>query len=196
TLAQVQAAIVGGLEVRVEADGQIVGGAFEVTSVKFESDEADGPGDDEDDDDDDDDDDEDDPDEIHGIVGEVDLAARTVTLADGRVMRVANDALIEVDGDFLTLAGVLAAVGGGLEVRLEADGEIVGGVFEVTSVKFESDEADGPGDDDDDADDDDNSGPGHGDDDDGDDDDNSGPGHGDDDDGDDDNSGPGHGDGD
>jgi hypothetical protein len=184
TLAQVATALAGGLEVRMEAHlGPITGGVREATSAKFESDQADGT------------DDDGIPgeggDEVHGIVSAIDLAVRTVTLADGRAFRVVTDSAIETDGDFRTLASVADALAAGLEVRVEADlGAAGASLRDATSAKFESDQADGP---DDDADDD-NSGPGRGGDDD-----NSGPGHGGDDDnsghgGDDDNSGPGHGD--
>ena len=193
TLAEVVAALAAGLEVRVEADlAPATGGVREVRSAKFESDQADGPGG-RDDGDDVGDDDGDDLDEVHGIVAGVDLGARIVTLADGRVLRVDSDARIETDGDFRTLAEVAAALAAGLEVRVEADlAPATGAIRDVTSVKFESDEDDGPGDDDGDGNSgsgngggDDNSGPGNGGDD------NSGPGN----DGGD-NSGPGNGGGD
>jgi len=189
TLAQVATALAAGLEVRVEADlGPITGGIREATSAKFESDQADGPGDDGgagnggndggNGDDPGNGAGENDFDEVHGIVAAVDLASRTVMLADGRLLRVATDAAIEPDGDFLTLTSVADALAAGIEVRMEADlGPIGEGVREATSAKFESDQADGPGDDGDD-----DSGPGNGGDD------NSGPGNGRDD-----NSGPGNG---
>jgi hypothetical protein len=195
SLSDVLNAIEDGARVRIEFEGTVEDGVITATEIRFESDDDDG---DDDDGDDDDGDDNGDDDEVHGIVAIVDLGARTVTLADGRLLHLSSDDLIEVDGDFLTLAAVSAALAAGVEVRLEADLDLSAGAFEVTSVKFESDEADGPGDDDDDDGDDDNSGPGGGDDDDNDDDDgdddNSGPGGGDDDDDDDgdDNSGPGH----
>ncbi|HEU4463852.1 MAG TPA: hypothetical protein VFS53_02295 [Gemmatimonadota bacterium] len=172
TLEEVEAAVDEGIPVRVEIDGTIADGLITATHVRFETDGAEAA-----------------DDEVHAIVAAVDVGARTVTLADGRAIRVASDALIETDGDFLTLAQVGAALAAGLEVRVEAHlGPIAAGVREATSAKFESDEADGPGDDD-------NSGPGNGD---GEDnsgpgnagDDNSGPGNG----GGDDNSGPGNGD--
>ena len=188
TLAQVAAALAAGLEVRVEAHlGPITDGVRNATRAKFESDQADGPGDDGDagngGNGNGGNDDGAGLDEVHGVIAAVDVDARTVTLADGRLFRVASDAAIEADGDFLTLTAVADALTAGLEVRMEADlGPISDGVREATTAKFESDQADGPGGEDDD---DDNSGPGNGDDD------NSGPGDGD---GDDDNSGPGNGD--
>jgi hypothetical protein len=142
TLAQVAAALASGLDVRMEADlGPITDGVRDATSAEFESDQADGP--------------DDDDDEIHGIVAAVDLAARTVTLVDGRVFRVASDSAIETDGDFLTLASVADALAAGLEVRVEADLDALGdGIREALEAKFESEQAD--------DDDDDNSGPGNG----------------------------------
>jgi hypothetical protein len=151
TLAEVAAALAAGLEVRVEADlAPGTGGVREVTSVKFESDQADGPGGDDNsgpgngggdnsgpgngggDDDFSDD-------EVEGIVASVDLAARTVTTTSGRVIRVATDALIEVDGDILTLAAVAQRLATGATIRVEADGSTEGGVFVATQAKFEVD---------------------------------------------------------
>ena len=131
TLDEVLAAVDAGIPVRIEIDGTITDGVVTATHVRFETDGV-GAADD----------------EVHAFVAGVDLAARTVTLADGRAIRIASDALIETDGDFLTLSQVEAALAAGLEVRVEADlGPIGGGVREATSAKFESDQADGPGDD-------------------------------------------------
>ena len=52
TLAEVAAAVSGGIDVRAEADlGPLTDGVREATSAKFESDPVDGPGDDDGDDD-------------------------------------------------------------------------------------------------------------------------------------------------
>jgi hypothetical protein len=169
TLGQVVSAIDAGIPIRIEVDGTIVDGVVNATHIRFETDGSSSPGGNGSGNGGDDGIAQD---EIHGIVAAIDLGARTVTLADGRVLRIESDARIESDGDFRTLAEVAAALAAGLEVRVEADlAAATGGVREVTSAKFESDEADGPGDDDDE---DDNSGPGNGDDD------NSGPGNDDD----------------
>lgn len=131
TLDEVLAAIDAGIPVRIEIDGILTDGVLIASHVRFETDGV-GAADD----------------EVHAMVAAVDLGARTVTLADGRAIRIATDALIEADGDFLTLAQVAAALASGLDVRMEADlGPITDGVRDATSAKFESDQADGPGDD-------------------------------------------------
>ncbi|HJU86728.1 MAG TPA: hypothetical protein VJ788_05105, partial [Gemmatimonadota bacterium] len=164
TLEEVLAAVDAGIPVRIELDGTVSDGVITASHVRFETDGV-GTADD----------------EVHAAVAAVDVGARTVTLADGRAIRIASDALIETDGDFLTLAQVAAALASGLDVRVEAHlGPLTGGVREATSAKFESDRADGPDDDGDE----DDSGPGNNGDED-----NSGPGNN----GDDDNSGPGNG---
>jgi len=79
--------------------------------------------------------------EVHGIVAAVDSRARIVTLQDGRAVAIPSDALIDATGDFRTLSDVEAAIGRGLEVRVEADLRASGGANpEVTSAKFETDD--------------------------------------------------------
>jgi hypothetical protein len=191
TVDQVLAALDAGIPIRIEVDGTLLDGVVNATHIRFETDGSSSSGGNDTGSGGDDGIAQDD--EVHGLVAAVDLGARTVTLADGRALRIGNDAQIEAEGDFRTLADVAAALAAGLEVRVEADlAPATGGVLEATSAKFESDEAVGPGDDDGD----DNSGPGSGGGDDNsgpgnDGDDNSSPGNGGDD-----NSGPGNGGGD
>lgn len=81
--------------------------------------------------------------ETKGTVVAVDLDARVVTLLGGKKIKVATDALIRLDGDFLTLAKVKAAVDAGIKVRIEAVVEVgVGGILEVTRCRFVKDDDD------------------------------------------------------
>jgi hypothetical protein len=139
-LTDVLNALEDGTRIRIEFEGEVEDGVITAIEIRFESDDDDdGENDDDEDDDDEgdddeDDDDEEDLDEVHGFVAAVDLAARTITLTDGRLLHISGDDLIEGDGDFLTLADVSSAVAAGLEVRLEADLEFGAGGLEVTSV--------------------------------------------------------------
>jgi hypothetical protein len=53
---------------------------------------------------------------------------------------VATDAMIEADGDILTLAEVATRLGSGAPIRVEARGATVDGVFVATLAEFEVDD--------------------------------------------------------
>lgn len=87
--------------------------------------------------------------ETKGSVVAVDLDARIVTLLGGKKIKVASDALIQLDGDFLTLAKVKAAVDAGIKVRLEAFVVVnLAGILEVTKCRFVKDDGHSDGGDD------------------------------------------------
>ena len=84
---------------------------------------------------------------VKALIVAVDLSARIVTLEDGKKLKIASDAVIEVDGHFRTLAEVKVAVDAGIKVRIEADVRLnLEGLLEATRCRFEKDGAD-PGDD-------------------------------------------------
>jgi hypothetical protein len=90
----------------------------------------------------------DEPEKVKSLILAVDLSARIVTLDNGKKLKIASDAVIEVDGHFRTLAEVKAAVDAGIKVWIEADVKLnLEGLLEVTRCRFEKDDED-PGDDD------------------------------------------------
>ena len=101
SLEEALAAIEDGTAVRIQIEGTLEDGVFTATRIRFETDDSSS---------------------VLGVVAFVDLGTRIVVLADGRVLRIPDDGLIDGDGDFVTLAQVQAAIAGGLEVR-PADGD-------------------------------------------------------------------------
>jgi hypothetical protein len=92
---------------------------------------------------------EDDDDDLPGAlefedrVTSVDVAGRTLTLASGTIVQVANDQLIDPLGDLLTLQAAEAAVQGQQNVRAEGDAELVDAgppmVLNALDIKIEDD---------------------------------------------------------
>lgn len=138
TLQDVADAVAAGLAVEAEGDADVEpgpDGRHRVLRVEFETD-------DEDDDGLNDDDQPNGAVEFMGAVTAADLAARTVTLADGTEVIVESDDLIEAAGDLLTLEVVRDAVGAGASVRAEGDATVETTeprVLRATSIKFEVD---------------------------------------------------------
>lgn len=141
TLADVEAALAAGRAVRAEGDGFVLvpGPPTEIAAsdVKFEVDEDDD--DDDADDDDGNDDDANEPD-FEARVKAVDLAAGTLTLEDGTVVRITADTEIK-DGDFRTLAEVQAVLAAGVVVVADGEGTLTAEgpprMVEATKVEFE-----------------------------------------------------------
>jgi hypothetical protein len=82
-------------------------------------------------------------DEFEGSVQSVDVTAGTFTLSGGTVVRLADDTVIEQDGDLFSLAAAADAVAQGRPVRAEGRGTVEGNdplTFVAQTVKFEVDD--------------------------------------------------------
>ncbi len=81
--------------------------------------------------------------EFEAMVTSVDPAARSFTLANGTEVTLADDAIIETEGDLLTLEAVETALAANQPVRAEGDAIVVSMgpplVLEAFKVKFEVD---------------------------------------------------------
>lgn len=114
SLSEVEFAIGAGFLVEAEGEGVVTGEnplTITASEVEFEI--------------------EDEDDDLPGAlefehrVASVDVAGRTLTLATGTVVQVANDQLIDPSGDLLTLQAASDAVDAGRDVRAEGHAELV-----------------------------------------------------------------------
>jgi hypothetical protein len=132
SLAEVEQALLQGLIVEAEGEGEITGTnplSIAASEVEFEI--------------------EDDDDNLPGAlefedrVTSVDVAGRTLTLASGTIVQVADDQLIDPLGDLLTLQAADAAVQGQQNVRAEGQAELVDAgppmVLNALSITIEDD---------------------------------------------------------
>ncbi|NNG16629.1 MAG: hypothetical protein HKM89_09120 [Gemmatimonadales bacterium] len=132
SLGEVAVAVANGLLVEAEGEGVVTGTnprTITASEVEFEI--------------------EDDDDDLPGAlefedrVTGVDVAGRTLTLASGTIVQVADDQLIDATGDLLTLSAADAAVQGQQNVRAEGDAELVDAgppmVLNALDIKIEDD---------------------------------------------------------
>jgi hypothetical protein len=114
SLAEVERALASGFLVEAEGEGVVTGSnplTISASEVEFEI--------------------EDEDDDLPGAlefedrVSSVDVAGRTLILANGTIIQVADDSLIEVAGDLLTLQAASDAVDAGRNVKAEGRAELV-----------------------------------------------------------------------
>lgn len=114
SLAAVEQALAAGLIVEAEGKGVVVAGTdvrtIAASEIEFEveGNDDDLPG----------------RLEFDGAVASVDVGARSLTLANGTMVHVADDGLIDTQGDLLTLQAAADAVAGGQNVRAEGHAEL------------------------------------------------------------------------
>ncbi len=133
SLAAVQQALDAGLTVEAEAEGPVEATApltIVAREVEFEvDDDADEPGEDG---------------EFEAPVQSVSVGTRQVELADGRVIQLTDDTIIEADGDLLTLQAVADALAATQPVRAEGHAvlDAVGppALLTAITIKFEVDD--------------------------------------------------------
>ncbi len=132
SLAEVEQALAAGFLVEAEGEGVVTGTdplTIAASEVEFEieDDDDDLPGDL----------------EFEDRVASVDVAGRTLTLANGTIVQVANDQLIDHSGDLLTLQTASDAVDAGRNVEAEGDAELVDAgppmVLDALDIKIEDD---------------------------------------------------------
>ncbi len=114
SLAEVEQALAAGFVVEAEGEGVVIGSnplTISASEVEFEI--------------------EDEDDDLPGAlefedrVASVDVAGRTLTLANGKIVQVAADQLIDTSGDLLTLQAASDAVDAGNNVKAEGHAELV-----------------------------------------------------------------------
>lgn len=81
-------------------------------------------------------------DEFEGKVTSVNLENSTITLSEGRVVRITDETTIDNEGDLLSLQAVAETLEAGKPVEAEGDGFKDGDVFVATRIKFETEEED------------------------------------------------------
>ncbi len=132
SLAEVEQALAAGFLVEADGEGVVTGSnplTITASEVEFEieDDDDDLPGDL----------------EFEDRVTSVDVAGRTLTLANGTIVQVANDQLIDSSGDLLTLQAASDAVDAGRNVEAEGDAELVDVgppmVLNALDIKIEDD---------------------------------------------------------
>ena len=78
--------------------------------------------------------------EFEGNVAAVNVTDRTFTLANGPIVRVPNDDIIDPEGDLLTLQDVADEVAAGQPVRAEGDATVESSGLLALEVKFQVDD--------------------------------------------------------
>ena len=132
SLAEVERALAAGFLVEAEGEGVVTGTdplTIVASEVEFEieDDDDDLPGDL----------------EFEDRVASVDVAGRTLTLANGTIVQVADDQFIDHSSDLLTLQAAAVAVDAGRYVEAEGDAELVDAgpplVLNALDIKIEDD---------------------------------------------------------
>ncbi len=132
SLAEVERALAAGFLVEAEGEGIVTGTdplTIAASEVEFEIEDEDDdlPGDL----------------EFEDRVASVDVAGRTLTLANGTIVQVADDQLIDHSSDLLTLQAAADAVDAGRNVEAEGDAELVDAgppmVLNALDIKIEDD---------------------------------------------------------
>ena len=133
SLAEVEQALAAGLLVEAEGAGVVTGSnplTIAASEVEFEieDNEDDLPG----------------AVEFDDRVSSVDLPGRSLTLANGKIVQVADDSLIDPSGDLLTLQAADSAVQAGRKVKAEGGADLVDAgppmVLNALGIKIEDDD--------------------------------------------------------